>query len=46
MNIGSFNAQTSELDLTARVKGRELQISLHQENKRVRLVWRPSNSRR
>ena len=33
--IGNFNAQTSELDLTTGVKGREVKISLHQKKKRV-----------
>ena len=33
--IGNFNAQTSELDLTTDVKGREVKISLHQKKKRV-----------
>jgi len=33
--IGNFNAQTSELDLTTGVKGREVKISLHQKKKWV-----------
>ena len=33
--IGNFNAQKSELDLTTGVKGREVEISLHQKKKRV-----------
>jgi len=33
--IGNFNAQTSEVDLTTGVKGREVKISLHQKKKRV-----------
>ena len=33
--IENFNAQTSELDLTTGVKGREVKISLHQKKKRV-----------
>jgi len=33
--IGNINAQTSEVDLTTGVKGREVKISLHQKKKRV-----------
>ena len=33
--IGNFNAQTSELDLTTGVKGREVKISLPQKKKWV-----------
>ena len=35
MNVENFNAQTSEVDLTTGVKGREVKISLPQKKKWV-----------